>query len=354
MHLVQLGPVPPPEGGVSRNMQAIAAEVAARGYKCSFVATSKGAGTSQGPNVHRPETAWQLARTVRRLAPDVLHLHVGGRVTPRVLGLCLAATALCRKTVLTIHSGEFPTSRLGRHASRYSLAGLIFRRFSRVISVSPDLDDVFRRFGVADDHRSVMSPFSPSFPDPAVALPLAIEGFLSRHEPCFASVGGLEPEYDPLLQIEAFEKVSQKLSQAGLIMIGDGAERRAVEAEIARRRLSDRIMLTGSLEHADTLHVIDRADAMLRVTRFDGDAISVREAMNLGTPVIATDTSFRPKGIRIIPIGDRKALVDAMLTLTPKAAIPPSSHCRSEIPDVVDLYERLVEPVGASVQVITN
>src|SRR5438105_8526009 len=38
-----------------------------------------------------------------------------------------------------------------------------------------------------------------------------------------------------------------------------------------------------------SLRAIADADVLLRTTLYDGDAISVREALYLGTPVVATD-----------------------------------------------------------------
>ena len=78
---------------------------------------------------------------------------------------------------------------------------------------------------------------------------------------------------------------------------------------------SDRehILLTGDLPHAITLAAVARSDLFLRTTQYDGDAISVREALWLGTPVIATDNGMRPAGVRLVPIGDVDALTSAML-----------------------------------------
>ncbi|MEO7649742.1 MAG: glycosyl transferase family 1, partial [Bryobacteraceae bacterium] len=50
----------------------------------------------------------------------------------------------------------------------------------------------------------------------------------------------------------------------------------------------------------------------LRTTTFDGDSISVREALHLGTPVIATDNGMRPEGVRLIPISNPEALALAI------------------------------------------
>ncbi|MGB8508341.1 MAG: hypothetical protein WCD76_08045, partial [Pyrinomonadaceae bacterium] len=53
-------------------------------------------------------------------------------------------------------------------------------------------------------------------------------------------------------------------------------------------------------------------DLFLRTTLYDGDAISVREALHIGVPVIATDNGMRPDGVRLIPISNGAALVEAI------------------------------------------
>ena len=66
---------------------------------------------------------------------------------------------------------------------------------------------------------------------------------------------------------------------------------------------------------------------MLRTTWYDGDALSVREALHFGLPVIATDNGMRPAGVRLIPPRDLKELLaaidDALGSLPPTANLPP-------------------------------
>ena len=40
-----------------------------------------------------------------------------------------------------------------------------------------------------------------------------------------------------------------------------------------------------------------RADVTLCTTLYDGDAVSVREGLDLGTPVIATENGMHPVGV---------------------------------------------------------
>jgi glycosyltransferase involved in cell wall biosynthesis len=72
------------------------------------------------------------------------------------------------------------------------------------------------------------------------------------------------------------------------------------------------VLLYGDLDHDLTLAVLRRADVFLRTTKYDGDALSVREALTLGIPVVATSTALRPAGVRLVPVGDRTAVVAAV------------------------------------------
>ena len=100
------------------------------------------------------------------------------------------------------------------------------------------------------------------------------------------------------------------------MIVGDGSMRNEVENAIAATSYAANIMLAGNVEHAIVLHLIRDADILLRTTLFDGDAISVREALYLGTPVIATDNKMRPEGVHLIPTSDRTGLARAILSLT--------------------------------------
>ena len=230
-----------------------------------------------------------------------------------------------------------------RTASPNSVRGRIFRRFSRIIAVNDAIADVFRRYGVPADRIKVILPYSPRRPDENVKIPIELADFRSRHSPMLISVGGLEKDYDPLFQIAAMKDVLAELPQAGLMIVGDGSMRGEVEAAIIASGYAENILLAGNTEHAITLHLINEADILLRTTLFDGDAISVREALFLGTPAIATDTAARPDGVHLIAIGDRSALVKEIKKVTSPGNQPrlESLTYDANIKEVVDLYEEL-------------
>lgn len=338
-HVLQLGPVPPPEGGVSRNLFAIRERLIADGNRCSVVATAKSTTEMTDKDVHYPRSPIELVRTIRSLDTDIIHLHIGGEVTTRVLLMAFAVAALGRgRKVMTMHSGGFPRSDIARSASRQSLASRVFRRFDHMIAVNSEIADVFEKFGVAENKHSVILPFSPSTPDSNLALPHDIAEFAAKHSPLLVAVGGLEDVYEPLFQINAMPEIRRYFPNAGLIIVGDGPLRTQAESAI-----TDDVMLTGNIEHAVTIKLIDAADVMLRTTRFDGDAISVREALHLGTPVVATSAAPRPDGVHLIDDLDASVLADAVAAaLSQPPPDTPQSNTASPIDAVIELYSELI------------
>ena len=344
LHILQLGPYPPPEGGISRNMLAIRDELQRSGHQCSIIATSKSNSVKDEPDVYHPRSKTALIRLLRKLKFDVLHLHIGGDVTTRVLALVYVCSIFGGKhSVLTLHSGGFTTSDSAKTAKPSSFMGHVFRRFSKIIAVNHDLADVFRRFGVANERISIIAPYALQKPDKNIAVPNALAEFCKTHSPLLLAVGGLEKDYDPVMQIAAMPGIIADLPNAGLMIVGSGSMQSEVAATVAASGYADHIYLTGNVEHAVTLHLMNDADIVLRTTLFDGDAISVREALFLGTPVITTDTGSRPDGVHLIKIGDKTGLVNKVKEVTassrPQKLVKPSDS--SNIRQVIKLYAEI-------------
>lgn len=344
LHVLQLGPYPPPEGGICRNMLAIRDEIVGIGRRCSIVATSRSSQIDEEADVYHPRSTLGLLKLLASLKFDILHLHIGGDVSPRVLALALVCSLFGRKkSVLTLHSGEYPLTKEARSASANSLRGLIFRRFSRIIAVNEAIAEVFQRYGVDNERIKVILPFALKVPDENISVPKEFSDFRAKHSPFLLSVGGLEKDYDPLFQIAAMKDILAEFPNAALMIAGDGSMRSEVEKAVEMCDYRDNISLPGSVEHDVTLHLINDADVLLRTTLFDGDAISVREALFLKTPVIATDNGMRPAGVRLMEIGDTKTLVEILKELASagKENCGNGESDNSNITAVVKVYEEL-------------
>jgi glycosyltransferase involved in cell wall biosynthesis len=313
MRVLQLGPYPPPHGGVQSNLVAIRTFLLKRNIPCSVINTTRHR-KAEADEVYYPKSSLGLLRLLFRLDYDIIHLHLGGMLTERLLGLSMVCCLMPRsKAVLTFHSGGYPSSPQGRNAHPASLTGFVFRRFDRLIGVNPALVEFFRKLGVPAERTRLIYPhFFPGAPSGSEPLPDNLAGFLGSHNPVLISVGLLEPEYDLPLQIAVLGRVREKFPTAGLIMIGAGSLEAELRAGIAAQPYASHILLSGDVSHHATLQVISRSDLMLRTTLYDGDAVSVREALYLGIPVIASDNGMRPDGVRLIPRSNLDALSDAI------------------------------------------
>lgn len=270
-------------------------------------------------DVYYPRSGFDVLRLLLRLRYDVIHLHVGGDLSQRLVLLGLVCTVLpWAKVVLTFHSGGYPQSPAGQRAGPRTLRGFVLRRFDRHIAVNQELVGFFQRVGCARERVRLIPPHAMPVASVAgltrVDLPPAIMRFASTHQPLITTVSGLEPEYDIPLQLEALGAIRERHPDAGLVIAGSGSLMEELRTLANAKPYRDHILLAGDLPHTVTLSTVAQSDLFLRTTHYDGDAISVREALWLGTPVIATDNGMRPASVHLVPVGDLAALTDAMET----------------------------------------
>ena len=303
-----MGPYPPPHGGVQTNLVAIRQYLRKRGIACSVINLTRHR-KENADEVYYPKSSLEVVKLLFRLPYDIVHLHFGGNLTRRLLALALVCTLIPRrKVVLTFHSGGYPVSEEGRKATRRSFCGFVLRRLDRVIGVNRQLIEFFHRLGVSSNRTSLILPHALSLVEPADRLSIEMQKFFDSHKPVLATVSGLEPEYDLPLQIEALGLVRKSHPKAGLVIIGAGSLEREIKERINAQPYSENIMLCGDVPHDETLRAVASSDLFLRTTHYDGDSISVREALHIGVPVIATDNGMRPEGVHLVPARDLASL----------------------------------------------
>jgi glycosyltransferase involved in cell wall biosynthesis len=171
-----------------------------------------------------------------------------------------------------------------------------------------------------------------------------LNSFFGKHSPVLLGVCGLEPEYDLSRQIQALGRIRAAYPNAGLAIVGSGSLEAQIRSTIQSTSYAEHIVLCGDVPHAVTMRAIADCRMLLRTTLYDGDAISVREALFLGTSVIATDNGMRPQGVRLIAAGDTGALAEAILA---ELRDPAPAKARSQRDDrnlaaVLDLYGDLL------------
>jgi glycogen(starch) synthase len=341
--VIQLGPYPPPMGGVQTNLAAIHQMLTERGYP-SFVINLTRFRAATAGSIFYPDGALAVLRLLWSLPARIIHLHVGGDLSRRLVLLGLACTLLPgRRTVFSFHSGGYPDSPAGRSAGWWTLRGFALRRFDRLIAVNTQLADLFARFGVSRHKIQVILPYVLPDTVPDTPLPAPLAAFYQNHDPVLLSMGWLEPEYDFQLQIQVLPALRARWPRAGLVILGEGRLRPELEAQSQASGLSEHILLAGDQPHPLALQAIRRSQVFLRTTHYDGDAISVREALHLGTPVVASDNGMRPAGVHLFQARDpeslQQAIAQALSTPPPEPGFPGSG--KRNIEQILALYEQL-------------
>jgi len=330
---------------VQTNLVAIRRYLLSRGIPCAVINLTRHR-REDGDEIYYPKTPLEVLRLLTRLRYDIIHLHFGGNLSPRLMILALACCLMPRsKTVLTFHSGGYPLSKAGKSATPLTFRGFVLRRFDRVIGVNQELEKLFRRFGVATGRIRLIYPHAISLDSVESSLPDYLSRFFQAHHPILVTVSGLEPEYDLSLQIDVLGQVRERFPNAGLVIIGAGSLEAEVRARIQSKPYAEHILLCGDIPHSITLRAIAESDLFLRTTLYDGDSISVREALLIGTPVIATDNGMRPGGTRLIPCSDSDALrraIEQVLTETATEA-PLGDAGERNIEEIFELYQEMLK-----------
>ena len=344
MKVLLLGPYPPPHGGVQTNLVGIRSFLLKRGTPCAVINITRHR-KPDADEVYYPKGPLQLLRLLSRLQFDIIHLHIGGMLTNRLLALgFICAKWPGAKSMLTFHSGGFPSSPEGQALGPSSSTAFVLRAFDGIIGVNEEIVKFLHRLGVPQSRARLISPDAFVTDGPAAPLSEPLARFLETNDPVLVSVGLLEPEYDLPLQIETLPRIRERFPNAGLLLIGSGSLEARLRTQIQSNPCAQHILLAGDVPHSSTMEVIRRSRIMLRTTLYDGDALSVREALRIGTPVIATDNGMRPTGVRLIPISDSQALLQA----TVQELQQPST--RKEVPQcdernlqaVFDFYQALL------------
>ena len=147
MKVLLLGPYPPPHGGVQTNLVAIRSFLLKRGMPCAVINITRHR-KPDADEVYYPDGPFQLIKLLSRLKYDLIHLHIGGMLTNRLLSLGLVCAGWPgAKSVMTFHSGGFPSTPEGQSLRPASFAGFVLRRFSGLIGVNLEIMELLPQDG---------------------------------------------------------------------------------------------------------------------------------------------------------------------------------------------------------------
>ncbi|MGZ6266003.1 MAG: glycosyltransferase [Candidatus Limnocylindrales bacterium] len=137
--------------------------------------------------------------------------------------------------------------------------------------------------------------------------------------PIVGVVARLEAEKGHRTLVDAWPEVIAAVPNAWLLVVGEGSERDALEAEAASLGVSERVVFTGRRE--DVPAVTAALDVAVLPSYREAQGLSVLEAMALSRPVVASNVGGIPEMIEdgvtglLVPPNDCDALAAAIIKL---------------------------------------
>lgn len=281
------------------HVSGIQRQLMAAGVTCSVLDVSR----------VRPGLRFGLAVLRHAIAGWTLHLHTNGHnVKSWWLALaCGLAGQLRGGSILTLHSGMLPGYLESAPSWRRRQAALTCSLYRQVICVSSEIRSTLVSLGV-DTRRMEVLPAFLGAGNPEVSLDPQLLTWLGRHRPLFSTALFFRPEYGFDLLIAALTSLSRLYPALGCLVMGSGEQRAEAEKRVREAGLEGRILLLGDMAHDVCLTLMSVCDVFLRPTLQDGDSISVREALSLGIPVVASRVGARPAGAILFRPGDAEEM----------------------------------------------
>jgi glycosyltransferase involved in cell wall biosynthesis len=267
----------------------------------------------EGPKYFSPiRNFGETVAVLRRERIDAIHSHgyradVIALAAARLLGLPVVAT--CHGFV--------------RNDRRLTLYGrldvFLLRYFQRVIAVSGRMRDDLIAQGLSPERVAVLQN--------AIELPCqsAVEAAgrdtrlrlgLRRDEFVFGYVGRLSPEKGVQHLIDAVRMQPGDEGPWRLLIVGDGPQRRELEASVSAAALGDRVTFAGF--HAETSGWYAAMDAFVLPSLTEGTPLALLEAMAHRVPVVASAVGGVPAIVSdhinglLVPPADAAALAAAL------------------------------------------
>ena len=320
--ILLVGDFPPPQGGLATHVEELLRAVRARGGVCEVLDIGKGQLPADGVM-----PAGSVARFSAQLASYAargyrVHLHTSG-ANPKSWVL-MQVCALTRAPIVTLHSGLMPEW-LRASPARRTVARTVLEQYAAIIAVSQPIRDALEECGVRG--AVVLPAFLGTglVPGP---VPAGFAALRAEAAPLFCAMTPPRPEYGQPVLLRAFATVLHQQPKARLALYGGGTEAIAAAG----------VKGFGELPRPQALALMAGCDVFVRPTLADGDSVSIREALALGRPVVATSVGNRPDGVRLVPPGDATMLAEAMIASANDSPAAPSA-ATGVLDRILSLYE---------------
>lgn len=132
--------------------------------------------------------------------------------------------------------------------------------------------------------------------------------------------GRFHPQKGVVELIDIWKKVTEKIPEAKLAMIGDGPLMDDVKEKIKQLKLENKVKLFGYLHDGDEKYsIFNSSKIVVHPAFFDSGGMAAAEAIAFGLPCVVFDLKsyayYYPKGVMKVKVGDNQAFAEAVVEL---------------------------------------
>jgi glycosyltransferase involved in cell wall biosynthesis len=239
--------------------------------------------------------AW-LEDNYQKIKPDIIQAHgIGADIWAR----WVAPKDV--KIIQTVHLAEaFRGNLLNlKGLKHYFFDHLFYKKTQKIVAVSEAVKKAIVKEGFDSKaiqviHTAIETKkyfFNPEFKEK-----FRSEFKIDDQTVVLGSVGRLEwvKGFDVL--IKAFALINKEIPNTELFIVGEGAERKKLEALIAQFNLQNKVHLLGLRQ--DVAQILNLFDIFVSSSRWEGLPLVILEAMANHKPIIATDAGGTPEVIK--------------------------------------------------------
>jgi glycosyltransferase involved in cell wall biosynthesis len=339
MNIFIIGAYPPPIGGITVHVKRLHTALKKGGYPVE-VFDFGGKDSPQKPDGVLTSYPDILRRIInigkKKKANTLVHIHVSAMGKFKWFGPLLIALFRKYPKVITIHSGSFIQQ-------ADALANPVYIRwllgsFDQIITVSQEQKDYLRSLEISEKKVTVIPAFLSQELDQCT-LPKGVEKLRDEKEILVITSGYLTPIYNYEILIDVIEKLPSE--KYGFIFAFYTQYDPAYQERVLSRLsdLPNTLVLRDQTPEA-YLNLLNHCDIYVRGTLRDGDSVAIREALQMGKTVFATDAVQRPKACQLFSVHDTDCLIALFRQYQPFDSVPSQKDTGPSIEAILKVYQK--------------
>jgi glycosyltransferase involved in cell wall biosynthesis len=231
---------------------------------------------NKNPKISNLKNIWTLYQWFRKVKPDVVHTAAAEANFHGIVAAKLAGVKMIIGEEIGYPNHSWPAKIIFR---------MIYSFTYRVVCVSKAVKDFIVTNKEINTEKGIVI-YNPVSPGRKVDKQLA-------NEFTIASVGRLEKVKNQSLLIKAFSKIED--TNAKLILVGEGSERKNLEALIQGLNLQNRVTITGFVNDPETY--LSQSHLFVIPSLSEGFGIAAVEAMQQEVACLCSDVGGIPEFI---------------------------------------------------------